>query len=241
VPKRSRIVLGSIGALTGLLLLVVWFGNTVLIAVENPDPSRSTGSPASGKLQNGRRLPTSGTNFSAYSRIGALVGRNSVHEAVRSAVTEAYAALAASHPDLTFVYGETGWPRGGPFSPHRTHQNGLSVDFMVPVRDENGRAVPLPTAPWTRFGYGLEFDRQGRLGNLQIDFEAMAAHLAALEEAARAHGTGIELLIFAPEFQALLWRTPAGRRLQGRFPVMTTPAWVRHDEHYHVNFRNPEG
>jgi penicillin-insensitive murein endopeptidase len=81
----------------------------------------------------------------------------------------------------------------------------------------------------------------GHSGELQIDFEAMAEHLSALQAAAHAHGTSIELLILAPEFQPLLWQTPTGRSLRGRFPVMTGPAWVRHDEHYHVNFVNPAG
>ena len=163
-----------------------------------------------------------------------------MHRTVRDVVVAAYAELAVSRPELAFVYGETGLPGGGPFRPHRTHQNGLSVDFMVPVRDRSGRSVPLPTAPWTKFGYGLEFDRQGRRDGLTIDFEAVAAHLAALERSAAAHGTRIELVILAPEYLDLLWRTPTGRELRGRIPVLIRPAWVRHDEHYHVDFANPD-
>jgi penicillin-insensitive murein endopeptidase len=163
-----------------------------------------------------------------------------VHQTVRDVVVDAYATLAASRPELTFVYGETGLAHGGPFPPHRTHQNGLSVDFMVPVRDEDGRSVPLPTAPWNKFGYGLEFDLNGRYDNLTIDFEALAAHLAALERAAAVHGTKIDLVILAPEFLDLLWQAPTGRELRGRIPTMPRPAWVRHDDHYHVDFVNPD-
>jgi penicillin-insensitive murein DD-endopeptidase len=239
--KKFRIMMGWVAASIGILFLVVWFGNSVLIALETCDPSRSIGTPARGRLQNGRRLPTSGVNFKAYSRVGALLGRNSVHQIVHAVITDAYVALAKSNPSLIFVYGETGWPHGGPFPPHRTHQNGLSVDFMVPVRDLSGRSITLPTVPWRRFGYDLEFDSKGHLGKLQIDFEAIAEHLAALDKAAGEHGTRIKLLIFAPEYQSLLWHTDMGRRLQGRFPVMKTPAWVRHDEHYHVDFENPAG
>jgi hypothetical protein len=87
--KRFRIIMGWVAASIGLLLLVVWFGNSVLIALETSDPSRSIGTPAHGRLQNGRRLPTSGANFKAYSRVGALLGRNSVHQIVRAVVSDA--------------------------------------------------------------------------------------------------------------------------------------------------------
>ncbi|MBN2170189.1 MAG: penicillin-insensitive murein endopeptidase [Candidatus Krumholzibacteriota bacterium] len=209
--------------------------------MEGDVPSRSTGTPAAGKLENGRRLPTSGPNYIAYSRLGVLLGRNSVNEVIRDVVVDTYKVLAESEPHLTFVYGETGWPRGGPFPPHRTHQNGLSVDFMVPVLDENGHSGRLPTAPWRMFGYGLKFDERGHMGSLQIDFDAMAAHLTALDSVARAHGTRIELLILAPEYHPLLWQTGKGESLQGRFPVKQESSWVRHDNHYHVDFANPDG
>ncbi len=240
MSRASPTSRAAVGAAIALLVIAYWFGNAIAIALESDARSRSLGTPSHGRLENGRRLPTAGANFRAHSRLGAALGRNTVHRTVRDVVVAAYAELAASRPELAFVYGETGLPGGGPFRPHRTHQNGLSVDFMVPVRDRSGRSVPLPTAPWTKFGYGLEFDRQGRRGDLAIDFEAVAAHLAALERAAAAQGTRIELVIMAPEYLDLLWQTPTGRELRGRIPVLTRPAWVRHDEHYHVDFAKPD-
>jgi penicillin-insensitive murein endopeptidase len=225
--------------LTGLAA-TVYFGNTIFIAFESDRPSVSRGTPGRGSLRDGKRLPSNGPNFRAYSRLGALLGRNSVHATIRTVVLEAYAEVAKKDPALRFVYGETGWPTGGRFSPHRTHQNGLSVDFMMPVRDA-GRPVDLPTWPWQRFGYDLEFDTAGRRGRLTIDFDAMAVHLTALEASARRHGTRISLLILAPEYYELLWRTEAGKHLQGRLPVMPSPAWIRHDDHYHVDFAPPAG
>lgn len=216
--------------------VVVYTGNTVLITFESDTPSRSFGTPVAGRLEHGKRLPTSGPNFRAYSRLGALLGRNSVHGAVRATVLEAYATLRRTSPDQLFVYGETGWPHGGPFLPHRTHQNGLSVDFMVPLRSAAGQPVPFPTSVFTRFGYGLEFDAEGRKGSTRIDFEAIARHLLALQEAAPLHGLRIARVIITPEYQPVLFATPSGLRLKGMIPMMTTPAWVRHDEHYHVDF-----
>lgn len=234
---RRRFLVAGVGAV--LLLGAVRFGNDLCIALESGAPSRSTGTPSAGTLLHGKRLPSDGPNFQAYSRLAALLGRNALHGTIRSVVLDAYAAVAARDSSLTFVYGETGWPGGGSFAPHRTHRNGLSVDFMAPVRDAAGRPVPLPTAPWTRFGYDLEFDASGAGRGLRIDFEAMALHLEALERAARARGSRIELLILAPEYHRLLWQTTAGRRLAGRVPVLPGAAWVRHDEHYHVDFANP--
>jgi penicillin-insensitive murein endopeptidase len=156
-------------------------------------------------------------------------------------ILEAYAEVAKAHPELTFVYGETAWPTGGRLYPHRTHQNGLSVDFMMPVRDRTGAPVQMPTWPWQRYGYDLEFDTAGRRGELTIDFQAVAVHLTALEAAARRHGTRISLFILAPEYYERLWATDAGAPLRGRLPALPSRAWVRHDDHYHIDFAPPAG
>jgi penicillin-insensitive murein endopeptidase len=231
-----RRVLGSLAILI-LLAAATAVGNDVARALESDTPSRSIGTPARGRLEHGKRLPTAGPNFRAYSRVAALLGRNSVHDRVRSVVVEAYAVLDSAAPGVTFVYGETGWPSGGRFRPHRTHQNGLSVDFMVPVRDTAGAAAALPTWPWLRFGYDVEFDSLGHAGRLRIDFAAVAAHLTALERAAPRHGLAVDRVIFAPEFAAALRQVPGGATLQARLPWMEGRPWVRHDEHYHIDFR----
>lgn len=40
-----------------------------------------------------------------------------------------------------------------------------------------------------------------------------------------------------PGLQPLLFRAPQGQLLRARMRFSTRPAWVRHDEHYHVDFR----
>jgi penicillin-insensitive murein endopeptidase len=108
---------------------------------------------------------------------------------------------------------------------------------MVPLRDAaSGAPVRFPASVFNGFGYGLDFDQRGRRDDLQIDFEIVARHLAALDEAARRHGLVVAKVILAPEYLPLLWATPTGATLKGRLPFMQTPAWVRHDEHYHVDF-----
>jgi penicillin-insensitive murein DD-endopeptidase len=233
--RATYVVLAGAAVATVALL----WGNTIAIALESRMPSRSLGTKARGRLERGKRLPTSGPNFVAYSRLGALVGRNSVHSTVREVIVDAYREVERTAPGVTFVYGETGWPSGGRFRPHRTHQNGLSADFMVPVRDMRGQPSPFPTWPWTRFGYDVEFDSTGRAGEMRIDFDALALHLAALERAARRHGSAIELVILAPELERALKSEPRRRVLIERLPFMRGPPWVRHDEHYHIDFAVP--
>ncbi len=213
----------------------VYFGNSVFIFFESDEPSQSIGTPASGSLVNGKRLPTRGENFVCYSYLGTLLGRNSVNHKVRDTVLDTYAELARRLPDKTFVYGETGWPGGGSFRPHKTHQNGLSVDFMVPVI-KDGRSVPLPTSVFNKFGYGIEFDDQGRYKDYRIDFEAMAAHIGILALTAQKHGLGVSRVIFAPDLQRHLFATETGKMIQGRVAFSRNPSWVRHDDHYHVDF-----
>jgi penicillin-insensitive murein endopeptidase len=160
---------------------------------------------------------------------------------VRATLLDAYARLAITQPDVRWVYGETGWPRGGAFPPHQTHQNGLSVDFMVPVRNAVGRSERLPTWPWQRFGYALDFDSAGRgrgaAAGLTIDFAALAAHLATLADVAQAHGLAVDVVILAPELERRVLATPEAAQFRGRIRFSRRPPWVRHDEHYHVNFR----
>src|SRR4051812_32209127 len=127
------------------------------------------GTPAKGRLEGGVALVPHGRNVSSYSALAQSLDRNYVHSRVAEVVRRAYAALASTRPQTVYVLGESGHARGGPFSPHRTHQNGLSVDFMVPIRDRQGKSIPLPTWPWNAYGYDFEFDKNARSGDFQID------------------------------------------------------------------------
>lgn len=211
-------------------------------ASDAPDNrSRCFGSVSQGRLENAQQLPVSGPNFQAFSGAAAALGRTHTHSEVGAIVLEAYAEIAEQHPALRFVYGEASWPQGGRLRPHRTHQNGLSIDFFVPVRDTGGRSVPIPTSPFTRFGYDLEFDANGRLGGLQIDFEALAEHLFQLQRAARKRGAGIALVILDTRYLSALSATRRGGALRQQLNFLPRQAWVRHDEHYHVDFDLPCG
>lgn len=216
--------------------LVIYAGNDAIRLFESDAPSESVGQTNDGRLAHGKRLPSSGPGFATYSRFGSFLGRTAVHHRVRDAMLDAYAALDAERPATTFLYGETGWPRGGRFRPHRTHQNGLSVDFMVPVL-RDGEPDRLPTGLLHKFGYGVDFDDQGERGDLAIDFDALAAHLYHLDQAAEANGLAIEVVIFAPGLQDELAAAERGGVLTQQLRFSRNPSWVRHDDHYHVDFR----
>lgn len=199
-------------------------------------PSTCFGTVSGGRLEHGVKLPERGANFRAYSALGVTVNRTWVHSQVAAIVVASYAELAKTAPGMTFVYGETGFPDGGRFKPHRTHQNGLSVDFFVPVRTGMGEPAVLPSTIKNRFGYKTEFDAQGRSGDFRIDFEAYAEHLYQLHSVALAHGAGIALAIVDPEHVPHLLATRRGAYLREHLPFMKTRPWVRHDEHFHIDF-----
>jgi penicillin-insensitive murein endopeptidase len=200
-------------------------------------PSRCFGTVSNGRIENSVRLPLLGVNFVAYSGVGVAAGRTYVHQQVAEIVLEAYAAVAKTKPSAQFVYGETGFAQGGRFAPHRTHQNGLSVDFFVPVLDQDSKPTTLPMGLFNRFGYDLEFDADGRYLDYQIDFESMAEHLYQLHRAASARKLGIALLIVEPAYQKKLLASARGRYLRRHLRFLQGRPWVRHDEHYHVDFQ----
>ena len=201
--------------------------------------SQCYGTVSKGRIEDSVKLPSGGSNFSAYSMLGTAIGRTHVHSKVAEVIVTAYAALAAADPSARFVYGETGWPSGGRIRPHRTHQNGLSVDFFVPVRNAAGKSLPLPTSITNRLGYDIEFNAIANYHEYGIDFLAMSEHLYQLHMAAKSKGVGIALVIFDNAFLPQLFSTPHGPYLQQNLPFMKGKPWVRHDEHYHVDFSVP--
>lgn len=205
----------------------------------NEPASTCYGSSENGRLEHGWQLPNAGENFVSYSRLGSVLGRNYVHSEVHNVMLAAYTELAKTQPTLRYVYGETGKVEGGEFSPHKTHRNGLSVDFMVPVRNDAGESVALPTYPWNKYGYDIEFDQNGRYDDLVIDFEAMALHLLALKRAADQRGVGIRRVIFDNALQQRLFASDSGKALKSALTFSIKKPWVRHDEHYHVDFIVP--
>lgn len=238
----------SLAALTTLFVATVVAPPAVAwlrVAVDSDRPSRSRGTPSAGSLIDGHVMPPSGPGYVTYSYLGAALGRQYVHGAVRDTLLAAFAATATA-PDSdgrSFQVAETGHRRGGAFPPHRTHRNGLSVDILVPVSDPAGRPAQLPTWPWNQLGYGWELDERGSVaGRYRLDFESLARLLLAIDREAAARHLRIERLILTPEYLPLLFSTPSGQKLGAlRERFLKRQAWVRHDEHFHIDFERSGG
>jgi penicillin-insensitive murein endopeptidase len=111
---------------------------------------------------------------------------------------------------------------------------------MVPILDNANRSVPPPSTPMNKFGYGHEFDDQGRMPRFRIDFDAMAEHLYQVSIAAQRHGIAIDRVIFDPRLtEKLVSNSRRGESLRRSIPFMKKRPWIRHDEHYHIDFRIP--
>lgn len=208
----------------------------LLPTLASADSSVCFGTTGNGSLKNGVKLPQKGENFVGYSLAARIAGRTYVHSEVRKIILGSYKSLQTDMPDKVFKYAETGLKQGGVFSPHKTHQNGLSVDFMTPVVDKDGKSVHLPTNPLNKLGYDIEFDSKNRYKNYRIDFVALAAHLVQLHKHAVNNGHELWRVIFAPELQPGLFKTEYADYLQANIQFSKKRSWVHHDEHYHVDF-----
>ncbi len=223
-----------VGYIVAVAALVLLFG-PIAVSDHFGGDSVCYGKTSAGRIEGAVRPPLSGENYRSYCDLCALALRTYGHDDAIGAVLDAYGAVADARPENTFIYGEIGFPWGGRMRPHRTHQNGLSVDFMAPLTD--GRI--LPSSPFNRYGYDVEFDQSGVGPAGVIDFDAIAAHLNALDAAARERGGRIARVFFAPDLQDDLFAAEGGAALRGRIAFNDTQSWVRHDDHYHVDFDFP--
>ena len=190
------------------------------------------GQTSSGSVEGARRLPVRGDNFETYCLPCVLALRTYGHAPAIETTLAAFERLATERPQTRYVYGEIGFPWGGRFRPHRTHRNGLSFDFMVPLV-----ATTLPTGIGNRFGYDGVFDGNGRGTAGLIDFRALAALIRALDHEARTRDGGISLVVLAPDLQDDLERADPG--ITGALRFNRRASWVRHDDHVHIDFAFP--
>ena len=222
------------------ILMPLWAeANTALAVAPTEDITETSicfGTHSTGRLENGVQLPMAGPNYVSYSSLAALAGRTYVHSAVRDIVVDAYRDLEKEEPTKVYKYAETGFENGGQFRPHKTHYNGLTVDFMTPMVDQSGRSVHLPTHTFNKLGYNIDFDDSDQYQGLSIDYEALAAHIVALHKQSKKRGHEIWRVIFAPALQPGLYKTKYAGYLKENIEFSKNPSWVRHDEHYHIDF-----
>lgn len=204
-------------------------------------PGTSIGTVHNGRLENGTVVPFSGDNFFYFDSTSYLNGRAFTHQSVCRTIVQTYAALAKV-TEHRFGLMELSNEHGGEIYPHRTHQNGMSVDFMSPLV-KHGRpytAQDFVGGPH----YLMDFDNTGHWtedSEVLIDFDLIARHILALDSTAGTNGLQIEKVIWKMELRDELFATPAGKKLQASGIYITrqlTPLINSlHDDHYHVDFK----
>lgn len=207
---------------------------------QNEGKSTAKGSVSNGTLENAWLLPWSGENFRYFSPLSYFIlDRGYAHHKVHQTIVDAYVACESSCPGTQFRIMESARCGGGRLWPHRTHQLGVSVDFMVP-KIKNGKQHR-----WLdRLGvwhYLLSFDEGGRWSdNVAIDFETMGEHLLALDDAARNNGLRIKKVILKINLKDDFYASKSGKKVRARgiYFAMALPELVDdlHDDHYHVDF-----
>ena len=229
----------------------IFLGATIILMVglsipemvhTNAGASESVGSVREGKLHNGWLMPFKGNNFRYFSRLSYYILNNAyVNSKVYDVLMDAYASCETSCPGKEFVLMECTRKRGGRMLIHWTHQNGTSVDFMVPTNRADGKSSLSNKAGM--FHYLFQYNAEGKFKlspKTEIDFETMAKHILALDDAAKKNGLGIHKILFNTYLQDELYNTTAGKELKARDirikPVLSELINRYHDDHYHVDF-----
>lgn len=230
---------------------------------KNNKPSISHGTRSDGALENGFLLPYAGDNFKKFSWISYYMMNNAyVNDKVGTVVLKSYKELFKNHSKHKYTYMECSDKHGGRLNFHRTHRNGLSIDFMTP-KTLNGK--PSNFFDWLGLGhYFLEFDNRGNIKpiypylnhispnlanwfankfidyNVSLDFDRMALHLIALHKATKNTNVRIRKVIFKIELKQKLFQSKYGSQLKScGIPFATklsTATNDMHDEHYHIDF-----
>jgi penicillin-insensitive murein endopeptidase len=207
----------------------------------NEKSSVSQGTVSDGALLHGKLMPYFGKNYRYFDTLSYFKERGYVNDRVKSAIISTYKTLEQIAPGRMFCVMECSNKNGGKIPPHRTHQNGLSVDFMVPLMKNK-----LPYYGLDSLGkehYWLDFDSAGRYSadtSIKVDFDMVALHLLLLEKSARKNGLRISKVIIKTEFLDELYASSNGRLLK-KSGIYTTKALSPlinslHDDHYHVDF-----
>lgn len=206
----------------------------------NSGESSSMGKVSNGSLENGYLVPFQGKNFKYFDTTSYLAGRAFVNSRVYNTILAAYDSLSKVS-SVYFGLMECSNEHGGKLYPHRTHQNGLSCDFMSPLL-KNGKT----TTELNNLGadhYFMTFNKEGVYSEdpaVSIDFNSIAQHLLILKTLAPNFGLRIDKVILKLELKDELFATKYGRELQksGIYFATSLSHLINelHDDHYHVDF-----
>lgn len=204
-------------------------------------PSASIGTVGNGTLKHAKLMPYKGKNFIYFDRGSYLAGRGFLHSLLRKSVLTTYDSLHLALPHRYFNIMECSNENGGKMFPHKTHQNGLSIDFMMPLIQNNKPYYGLDTIGAAH--YALTFDDEGKYSrdpSISIDFNLVARKILLLDYFARQNGLNIFKVIIKIELKDELFATEYGALLkasniyvvQGLSPLIN----ALHDDHFHLDF-----
>lgn len=203
--------------------------------------STSTGTVSNGKLKNGAIIPFKGSNFSYFDTTSYLANRGFVNSVIKDVVLATYKEMENLYPNDHFCIMECSNKHGGEIKPHRTHQNGLSIDFMVPKNKNGERYYDLDNLGAQH--YLLQFNDKGQWKEdttVTIDFEKIAQHLILLDKNARKKGYRISKVILMKELKDELYATTSGKKIKEQNIYITKNLSklinLLHDDHYHIDF-----
>ncbi|NOQ73002.1 MAG: hypothetical protein GQ574_13415 [Crocinitomix sp.] len=202
--------------------------------------SAAIGTVGNGTLQHAKLMPYKGKNFIYFDRESYLAGRGFLHGSVRKSVLTTYDSLSRSLPHRYFNIMECSNEDGGEMFPHKTHQTGMSIDFMMPLLKDNKPYYGLDTIGAAH--YMLNFDDDGKYSrdpSISIDFNLVARKILLLDYFARQNGLNIFKVIIKIELKDELFATEYGKILkaseiyvvQGLSPLIN----ALHDDHFHID------
>ncbi len=226
-----------------LALIVLTFRCIPNMFYTNSGVSSSHGTTGNGSLKNAYQIDYKTNNSKYFSPISFyLMGNGFVNSKLYHTIIDSYKECEKTCPNIDFKLMECSDKNGGELLIHRTHNNGLSVDFMVP-KIKNNKQIKF----YDRLGlwhYLLDFDSSGRLNinkEVTIDFETIGKHIIALDNAARKNGLTVSKVILKIDLKDDFFRTKSGQEVKKRgiYFARNLPPKVdiMHDDHYHVDFK----
>lgn len=233
----------KISILIIIILVYLLLDNPGIISGQqnvNSIKSESKGSVGSGSLYNGVQIKYKGNNFKYFSKISYyLLNRGHVNSKVYLTILQAFEECEKNCPGIKFRIMECSRKKGGRAWPHKTHQNGLSVDFMIPLT-KKGKQFRL----YDKIGiwhYLIDTNESGEVSEkINIDFSTMAKHILALADAAKENGLRVKKVILKINLKDDFFNTEEGKEIKKRgiYFVRYLPKKIDdlHDDHYHVDF-----
>lgn len=203
--------------------------------------SKAVGTEGNGTLENAWLMPYSGENFRYFSPLSYYVLHNAfIHNKLHNSLIEAFETCEISCPERKFRVMECANKHGGKMLIHRTHQTGLSVDLMTPMKKKD-----KPYALTDHLGvwhYLLQYDNSGKwTKNIEVDFETMGEMILAIDLAAKKNGLKLTKVILKTDLKDEFYATESGKKVKARgiYLAMVLPKMVNnlHDDHIHLDFR----